>query len=36
MLDIKIFTDGVGSGGRQGALSIHKKEEITRTVPIAY
>ena len=30
MMDIKIFTNG----GGQGALSVHKNEKITRTVPI--
>ena len=31
MIDIKIFTYGVGQGGGQEALSVQKNEKTTRT-----
>ena len=37
MMDITTFTDGGGQGagkGQAGALSVHKNEKITGTVPI--
>ena len=33
-MDIKSFTNWGDQGGRQGALSVQKNENITRTVPI--